>query len=349
MTMVKSEKEHDRIEIALLNNRIFFLLRELSATLIVILVMLVELAAFWFVVNHSNYLILILVTLTAGFVLVAYLAARPTLHPHRSQPSLTPTDVGLATWEEICLQTSDGVELRAWFVPPEPGSDGATLVFVHGLSGNRGQLLQEAAMLARHGYGALLLDLRNHGNSKGNLTTLGFSETEDVRAAVRYLLSRPEVNPDQIGLMGHSMGGATVLRAAARIPEVRAIVAQSTFSSIRENIAQSTLSQAGLPSFLFAPLMIWLGEHVSGLRVNAIRPIDDLAQLSPRAVLFIHGLQDHTVDTENSLRLYMAAKEPKELYLIDNVAHKRLMLASPEEYEKRVVTFLDRYLRGKLQ
>ena len=61
--------------------------------------------------------------------------------------------------------------------------------------------------------------------------------------------------------------------------------------------------------------------------------------------MFIHGKQDRTFDVENSVRLYYAANAPKELYLLENAGHKKLALADPVEYEKRLVTFLDRHLR----
>jgi dipeptidyl aminopeptidase/acylaminoacyl peptidase len=300
----------------------------------------------WLAYNRAIYLIFLFFAIIAGGLLIPYLAMMSMLHPRRTHPQITPTGVGIARWENVRLIATDGVELSAWFIPPGPEGDGATLVFVHGLGGNRSELLAEAAMLARHGYGALLIDLRHHGDSQGKMATLGFAETEDVCGAVKFLLSRPEVNPARIGLLGHSMGGATVLRAAARMDQVRAVVAQSAYSSLEENVARGTVAQAGLPPFLFGPLIVWLGERASGLRLKQVRPIDDVPAISPRAILFVHGKQDHAISTENSLRLYAAANEPKELYLMENAGHKAMMAVNPAEYENRVVTFLDRHLRG---
>jgi uncharacterized protein len=282
---------------------------------------------------------------SAGLIL-SYLAARPVLHPRRTQPKFTPSDFGVARWEEILFSAADGVELGAWFVPPDPKGDGSTVVFVHGLGGNRGDLLTEAAVLTSRGYGALLIDLRNHGRSRGSITTLGYSEVDDVRGAVEYLLARPEVNPARIGLFGHSMGGATVLRAAARIPQVRAVIAASAYANLKDNIAHGIATKTGLPPYPFAPLMIWLGERMTGVRIEQIRPVDDVVRLAPRAVLFIHGMQDDTVDVQNALRLYDAACEPKSLYLVQNASHTGLLFANPQEFERRVGEFLDRNLRG---
>lgn len=304
------------------------------------------LGAVWF--GYMNPLALI-----AGFALIvgsglmlAFVAALPVLHPCRSQPRFTPIHFGIENWEEIHFNAADGVSLGAWFIPPAPAGDGATVIFVHGLGGNRGELLNEAALLVSRGYGALLIDLRNHGRSHGSVTTLGYAEVEDVRGAVSYLLTRREVNRERIGLFGYSMGAATVLRAAARIPHVRAIIAQSAYSSLRDNIAQGVATKTGLPPFPFAPLMIWLGERMTGLRIDQIRPIDDVEHIAPRAVLFIHGTQDASVDVSNSMKLYAAACEPKSLYLVKNASHRGLLFANPAEFDRRVADFLDHNLRG---
>lgn len=289
----------------------------------------------------------VLLGIVAAGVWLAHAKAMGLVHPGRSQPACTPADRGVARWEEVRFYSPDDLQLAGWFIPPDPRGDGATLIFLHGLGGNRGELLDEAVMLADHGYGALLLDMRNHGQSQGTVTTLGYAEVEDVRGAVTYLLARPEVNPQRIGLVGHSMGGAVAIRAAARIPEIRAVVAQSAFSSLEENINQGVRVLTGLPPFPFAPLVIWFGEREAGLRIRQVRPVDDVPQIGPRAILLIHGEQDATVDVSNSQRLYEVAREPKELYLVPDAGHGGLLAADPAEFERRVVGFFDVYVRGR--
>ena len=322
------------------------LLGRLLAVSVAILFLALTLGAVWLGYMQPVSLLATLALITSAGMILSYVAARPILHPRRTQPKFTPSDFGMPHSEEILFNAADGVELGAWFVPPDPKGDGATVVFVHGLGGNRGDLLAEAALLASRGYGALLIDSRNHGRSRGSITTLGYSEVDDVRGAVEYLLARPDVNPAHIGLFGYSMGGATVLRAAARIPQVRAVIAASTYTNLKDNIAHGIATKTGLPPFPFAPLMIWLGERMTGVRIEQIRPVDDVVRLAPRAVLFIHGMQDQMVDVQNALRLYEAACEPKSLYLVQNASHTGLLFANPQEFERRVGEFLDRNLRG---
>ena len=276
---------------------------------------------------------------------VARREAMGLVHPARAPVEESPADYGIERWETVEFAASDGLQLTGWFIPPAPDAGGATVIFVHGLGSNRASLLNQAAIVIEHGYGALLIDLRNHGDSAGTTTTLGFEEVKDVEGAVDYLLARPEVDPDRIAIVGHSMGGGTVLRAAARIPEIDAVVAESAFTSLEDNIAQGVRALTGLPPFPFAPLGVFFGEVESGLDISAVRPIDDLARIAPRPVLFIHGEQDQTVDVGNTHQLYAAASEPKEFYVIPNAGHGGLVEADPETFEQTLIGFLDDKLR----
>jgi len=130
--------------------------------------------------------LLAFVGMTVG---LAYSRALVLVHPTRHHTKRTPAMVGLVGWETVTFYAPDGVRLEGWFVPPQ-AEHRAVIVFVHGLATNRAHWLDEAALLARHGYGALLFDLRNHGASEGTLTTFGYFEVEDVRGAIEYLSAR---------------------------------------------------------------------------------------------------------------------------------------------------------------
>jgi len=304
---------------------------------------------YWQNLTRFTLVVIIIATLlgtVAIGMLLAHSRAMTLVYPTRRQTACTPADRGVERWEEVRFSTPDDLQLAGWFIPPTLHSDGATLIFIHGLGGNRGELLDEAVMLAGHGYGALLFDMRNHGASEGTVTTMGYAEVADVEGAVAYLFAQPEVNPKRIGLVGSSMGGAVAIRAAARIPEIRVVVAQSAFSSLEENVNQGVRALTGLPPFPLAPLVIWFGEREAGIRLSQVRPIDDVAQIGPRAILFIHGEQDTIVDVSNSVRLYEAAEEPKAIYLIPDAGHGGLMAQGGAEFERRVVDFLDTHLRG---
>ena len=289
------------------------------------------------------FALLLLIFLSAAGVLLARDRALILVHPPRLPITTQPESVGFTDDQAVSFPSEDGIDLSAWYVPP-PDERGAVVIYVHGLGGNRQLMLEPSAILYPHGYGALLIDLRNHGDSGGTISTLGYYEPRDIRAALNFLLAQPEVNPDRVGIFGESLGAITALRAAAQMPELRAVVAQSAFTSIEENVASGVRQIAGLPPFPFAPLVIFFGELETGLKIGQVRPVDEIAQIAPRAVLLMHGGQDRLLSSDNSQRLYDAAGEPKELVYFPTAAHSGLLASDPELWERSVVRFFDRYL-----
>lgn len=262
-------------------------------------------------------------------------------HPARYPLSDSPADHSLA-FESITFASADGLSLAGWFVPAAAGrANGAAIVLCHGYGSNRAEMLSEAVILTRRGYSALLFDFRGHGESEGDLVTLGYEEVKDVQAAVAYLRTRPEVTPTRIGVLGHSMGAATVIRAAAQTPEIRAVAAEGAYASLADTITDNFDNFTGLPRFPFAPLTLALGAWQTGLNAEQVRPVDDVARISPRPILLIHGLADAAVAPENAQQLYRAAGEPKSLWQPAGVGHATAASQRPAEFEAQVIAFFD--------
>src|SRR5262245_49696439 len=137
----------------------------------------------------------------------------------------TPADLHLP-YEELTLTTQDGLKIATWYVP---GRRAEAMILVHGINANRSAVLPEAGVLAEAGYPLLMLDLRGHGQSEGNEVTYGYREAYDIIAATDYLANRPEI--ERIGILGGSLGGAAVARAAALDPRLEAVIIVSSYSS----------------------------------------------------------------------------------------------------------------------
>jgi len=285
--------------------------------------------------------LIILLLLSFGLY-IPYRKAYNLVHPARTVPNRTPADVGASDFQTVEFPSADGLKLRGWYIPPK---NGAVVIFVHGLGNNRSELLDEVGLAAARGYGALLFDLRNHGQSEGDRTTLGLREVDDVLGATRFVRAQPEVDFAKIALFGHSMGGATVLLAAAQMPEIAAVLAESAYSSAEDNIAEGVQGLTGLPAFPFAPLVLFFGQREAGVDIRAVRPVDVIGKISPRPVFIIHGERDGLIPVQNAYRLYAAAGEPKQLYILPGVSHSGFLQAAPVEYPRRILTFLDAYLR----
>jgi pimeloyl-ACP methyl ester carboxylesterase len=141
-------------------------------------------------------------------------------HVPPSAVTTTPADVGLRA-TDVELTTSDGVPLAAWYVA---GTSDAALVVLHGAGSTRSDVMAQSKALADAGYSVLLVDARGHGASGGTAMDFGWYGDLDVTAAVEYLSD--EVGAARIGVVGFSMGGEEAIGAAARLPAVRAVVAE---------------------------------------------------------------------------------------------------------------------------
>ncbi|HWC31059.1 MAG TPA: alpha/beta fold hydrolase, partial [Dehalococcoidia bacterium] len=147
----------------------------------------------------------------------------------------TPADRGMA-YEDVSFETERGLTLSAWLVPSQ---NGATIITVHGAGKNRATVLDEAEMLARHGYGVLMLDLEGFGDSDGRANAFGWVGARDIHAATAYLASRPDVDPSRIGGLGLSMGGEVLLQAAGESTALKAVVAEGATGRTADDFGEA--------------------------------------------------------------------------------------------------------------
>lgn len=268
--------------------------------------------------------------------------AAALLYPARNLPNQTPADFNL-TAESVRIPV-DGIELAAWFLPPDPAVDGATMIYAHGFAGNRGVMLETAVALHELGYGALLLDLRNHGESGGSLSTWGYAEANDLVAAYNYLLTRPEVTPTRIGLLGKSMGGAAAAQAAAQLPDLAVLVLESTYSSFAGNLPNILPSIARQPAYL-TPLVLRRMSAISELPLGDVRAVDTVRALNV-PLLVLHGQRDQLVPLDQAQAVFAAANEPKQMVVIPGAGHLNTFAVDPAAYTEHVQRFLAEYLQG---
>jgi fermentation-respiration switch protein FrsA (DUF1100 family) len=258
----------------------------------------------------------------------------------RRLPSERPIDHGMV-YDEVTARTPDGLALAGWFVPPK---NGALILLQHGYKASRGEMLNEAAMLHRHGYGVLLMSLRAHDMSDGELITFGKHEMHDLAAWYALARTLEGVAPTRIGIIGSSLGGTLAIEFAAAEPGVKAVVTNSAFSSLADTVATSVEYFTGLPAFPFAPLITFWAEREADIRHQDVDATRWISRISPRPVLLMQGGKDVVISVSSGQKLYDAAGLPKELWFAEEVSHARFDTALPEEYERRVVSLFDRYL-----
>jgi len=267
------------------------------------------------------------------------LLVRPEVRPFAPEwagAPATPADLGLA-YEEVRFTTEDGVTLSGWLVPA--GRETRTAVIVlHGFGGHRLPELAAFVPWLAERHHVLQFDFRGHGRSDPGLVTLGAFERRDVAAAVRFLESRG-LGP--IGLFGISMGAATAIVSAPELP-VAAVVADAPFAELHHPVA-NRMRQVGYPlASIGARLIVWAASLRSRTRLRD--PISAVGRITPRPLLLIAPREDQLIDWRQSVRLYEAAGEPKELMVVDDAGHAEAYASAPEAYRSRVLGFYERAL-----
>lgn len=261
----------------------------------------------------------------------------------RKVPDEIPADYGLP-YEDVEVTSSDGLRLVGWFVPSQ---NGAVIIMQHGYKSTRKELLNEAEMMYRHGYGILLTTVRAHDHSEGEMITFGMNEVKDMDAWYQYLIARDDVDLNRIGILGNSYGGMLAIQYASENENIKAVVADCAFSSMNDTVSTSVEFFTDLPAFPFAPLIVFWAEQETGFKLEDIDTTQWIAKISPRPVFLMQGGADVVISADSGQRLLDAAGEPKELWFEPSLGHVDFDTEMPEEYEKRVAEFFDNYLLGQ--
>ncbi len=201
-------------------------------------------------------------------------------------------------------------------------------------------MLGRARMFYEAGYSIVMIDLQAHGESPGEQITLGHLERLDVQAAVEF--ARKAHPGEPIAVVGVSLGGASAVLASPL--GIDALVLESVFPRVRDAVHNRVRLQLGL--FSWVPAELLLGQLGPRLGVSGpeLRPIDHLAQVGC-PVLLATGSQDRHTTVAETREMFSAAREPKELWIVDQAGHVNLLDASPLEYRSRVLGFLERSMR----
>lgn len=239
------------------------------------------------------------------------------------------------TAESVTLRTDDGADIAAWYVPAR---NGAAVVLRHGAGSTRSNVLDQAAVLADHGYGVLMTDARGHGESTGRAMDFGWHGDVEIAAAVDHLMARPEV--DRVGLVGLSMGGEEVLGAAASQPQVTAIVAEG--ATARRAADKSWLSEVYGWRGQLQEQLERVQDAVTDLLTSAEPPavLRESVADSDAAVLLITA-GDVADEGHAAAHLAAAAPDRVEVWSVPGAGHTGGLETDPDGWEERVVAFLD--------
>lgn len=253
----------------------------------------------------------------------------------------TPADRGLR-FEDLTVTSTDGTVLRGWFIP----ADSPRLILLqHGYKNRLQSMLNLAVLFHRRGYQVMVMCVRAHDRSDGEQVYMGQREMPDMEAWARVAASKPGVDPAKVGMFGVSMGGSLAIQYTATHDDVKALVADSAFSSLEDTIDTSITFFTGLPSFPFGSMIRFWAEREGGFEPTDVDAKKWIGAVSPRPVLIMQGGADQVVSVSSGQKLFDVAREPKEFWYEPTVGHGQFLRMMPAEFEKRVVGFFDRHLQ----
>jgi pimeloyl-ACP methyl ester carboxylesterase len=281
-------------------------------------------------------LVVLLVLIFVG--ISAYLGYSLT-RLERMQVTGDPADNALA-YEDVSFPSLyKDLTLYGWFLPSE--NNDRVIIMVHGNGGNRNDpdsgALDIAGELVGHGYNVLMFDLHGCGESEGNTVSGGYYEKDDLKGAVAYVQER---GYEKIGVLGFSLGAVSALLAAGEDTEIDAVVADSSFADLNDIMEPEFAKRTKAPK-IFLRLILFMIKIMYGVDFAAIRPVEIVAKIAPRPILFIHGDADDMIPVDHARHLLEASQNPNNSIWIVPGGHTSAYCDYPVEFINRVTSFFD--------
>ncbi len=277
----------------------------------------------------------------------------PTAFAYRG---LDTTPYAMPAPVEVTIPSRDvGIDISGWWVQaedqPADGSPAPAVVVVHGHTACKRDpdVLLPAGMLHRHGFSVLLIDIRDHGDSteEDGRYAGGTEEYRDVLGAWDWLRSEQGLPADRIGLLGVSLGAASVLIAAGEEPAVAATWEDSSYADIGDAI-KAELARNGYPGVLEEG-GIAMARLLSGDDLRSRSPLEAVRRMAGRSLYISHGDADRrlSVDYGRTLaREAEAAGVDVTTWIVPGAEHTKAMGLVPDAYETRLTGFFERVLAG---
>jgi dipeptidyl aminopeptidase/acylaminoacyl peptidase len=255
---------------------------------------------------------------------------------------------------------SEGLKLSGFITIPEghkPGTRRPAIMVLHGFGSNKnsGNVQIPCDMLSKMGYVTLGFDMRGCGDSEGEKgRIICLDQVEDTKNALTFMQSRPEVDPDRIGLLGSSFGAAVSVYAAGVDKRVACAISSGGWGDgerkfkgqhpgdawkkftdmlaegkrVRETTGKSLM----VPRYDIVPIPPELRGHVvpgsiqmfpaeTAQSMFDFRADDVVGNIAPRPLLLLHSSVDSVTPTEQSVEMFKRAGQPTDLHLFAETDH----------------------------
>lgn len=233
--------------------------------------------------------------------------------------------------ESIEFTASDGVSIKGYFFP---GATPAAVIVLPAFNNSRGSELHYAQILNSAGFSVVTLNSRVC-SSPGRVS-LGYDEVLDAQAAYAYLKTRSDVDAQRVGLFGFSSAGATAIMAAARMPDIRSVVAMGGYHNYADALGKSDQFLVNL----YQQGVRWAYRLFTGHDISVLDPLSSIEKLPPRPLFLIYGSREVSLPgarimLERALSLGIDA----HLWVMEGADHGDYVVLDPEGFREQVVRF----------
>ncbi len=264
--------------------------------------------------------------------------------------------------EEIDIPSSNGLILKACYFHTTQRERKVVILFGLEFGSNRWACYPYCEHLIDQGYDVFTFEPRGQGDSQpmpgyDPLQWITEYDIEDGRAAVKYLKSRPDADPNGVGLFGISKGGNIGLQIAAEDPYIKCFATDGVFATMTTLLpymkkwlaiySRIDAIHPYVPHWYFVIL-----GRISIARTEKIRKCrfvhmeKAIPKLAPRPWLMIHGGGDTYIKPEMAQALFDRAGQPKEAWFVEGAKHNLAIQIAREEYQRRILEFFNHHLAG---
>jgi uncharacterized protein len=249
--------------------------------------------------------------------------------------------------EKLTLTTSDGLRVVAYEVAVEQPK--AVVIFLSGIHNpSVTAFFGHARMLLDSGYASILLEMRAHGESDGDVIALGYQEYRDTQAVVDYIKGNNQYADVPVVVYGLSMGAVTAINAIGQIAEIDGVISMSAYSSFDDVFVDNM----GIPEPFASAQRFFVRLYTSskyGFESRHITPKNQIQNLGNRPALLIHSTGDSQIPYANLERIMAQAPDHVETWVREGDLHFIVQpgrFLTPEEdteYADRILRFLNRH------
>jgi pimeloyl-ACP methyl ester carboxylesterase len=299
-----------------------------------------------------------------GYVAVCYLLSRTVIYLDRQPLPKTPKDYGM-DFQSIEFKAADGVNIKGWLIPAKSNKlivithvggltkYGSTQQFssFSKLYNEEIEFLKIAGHLHNEGYGVLMFDFRNHGESdpspNGGKAGIGLEEYQDVVAAMDYIQRNESLKDKEVGFVSFCMGANSTIIAMSKQPDsfgnVKCLVAVQPISMevFVRNYLRSRMTRFG--ATLLFPLIKLFVNLQSKYLLQDMSPARFVRDLKV-PTLYVQTRNDPWTELSDIRGFYENTPTEKEFFWIEGKTHRFQGYQYFGEHPEKMLEWLKKWM-----